>query len=56
LIAKCKRLKNIGKFYDFSGQANDLEWHKNTLVFAPNAYGKATVVDVLRPFATMNPS
>lgn len=55
MIAKAKRLKNIGKFYDFSGQANALDWHKNTFVFAPNAYGKSTVVDVLRSLRDNEP-
>lgn len=48
MISKAKRLKNIGKFYDFSCQANELDWHRNTLFFAPNAYGKSTLVNVLR--------
>lgn len=48
MINKIKRLKTIGKFYDFSGQANDLDWSGNTFVFAPNAYGKTTLVNVLR--------
>lgn len=48
MINKIKRLKTIGKFYDFSGQANALDWHRNTFVFAPNAYGKSTLVNVLR--------
>lgn len=47
MINKIKRLKVIGKFYDFSGQANALDWHRNTFVFAPNAYGKSTLVNVL---------
>jgi len=45
MITKCKRLKNIGKFYDFLAQANALDWHKNTFVFAPNACGKSTFVE-----------
>lgn len=48
MITKIKRLKTIGKFYDFSGQENALGWHRNTFVFAPNAYGKSTLVNVLR--------
>jgi wobble nucleotide-excising tRNase len=48
MITKCKRIKNVGKFYDFSSQANALDWHKNTFLFAPNAYGKSTLVNVLR--------
>jgi len=55
MITKCKRLKNIGKFYDYSGQANVLDWHKNTFVFAPNAYGKSTLVNVLRALRDNNP-
>ncbi len=34
MITKIKRLKNIGKFYDFSRQANALDWHRNTFIFA----------------------
>ncbi|MBU0657139.1 MAG: hypothetical protein KJ914_18605 [Gammaproteobacteria bacterium] len=47
MINKIKRLKTIGKFYDFSGQANALDWHRNTFVFVTNAYGKSTLVNVL---------
>ncbi|MBI5184627.1 MAG: AAA family ATPase [Nitrospinae bacterium] len=55
MITKIKRLKNIGKFYDFSAQANALDWHKNTFVLAPNAYGKTTLVNVLRSLCDNNP-
>ncbi|MBU4247957.1 MAG: AAA family ATPase [Verrucomicrobia bacterium] len=55
MITKCKRLKNVGKFYDFSAQANALDWHKNTFVFAPNAYGKSTLVNVLRSLRENDP-
>lgn len=48
MISKVKRLKTVGKFYDFSEQSNTLDWRKNTFVFAPNAYGKSTLVCVLR--------
>jgi hypothetical protein len=48
VISKIKRLKTIGKFYDFAKQSNALDWRKNTFVFAPNAYGKSTLVCVLR--------
>jgi len=55
MITKCKRIKNVGKFYDFSSQANALDWHKNTFLFAPNAYGKSTLVNVLRALRDNNP-
>lgn len=55
MITKAKRLKKIGKFYDFSCSANDLDWHKNTFVFAPNAYGKSTLVNVLRSLRENDP-
>ena len=55
MITKIKRLKNIGKFYDFSAQANALDWHKNTFVFAPNAYGKSTLVNVLLSLSDNDP-
>lgn len=48
MITKVKRVKNVGKFYDFSCQANELDWHKNTFLFAPNAYGKSTLVNIFR--------
>jgi len=35
--------------------ANDLDWHKNTFVFAPNAYGKTTFVNVLRSLRDNDP-
>lgn len=55
MINKAKRLKNIGKFYDFSAQANALDWQKNTFVFAPNAYGKSTLVNVLQSLRDNDP-
>lgn len=55
MITKCKRIKNVGKFYDFSSQANTLDWHKNTFLFAPNAYGKSTLVNVLRSLRENDP-
>lgn len=55
MISKIRRLKNIGKFYDFSSNAKDLDWHKNTFVFAPNAYGKTTFVNVLRSLRDNDP-
>lgn len=56
MITKAKRLKSIGKFYDFSSSANDLDWHKHTFVFAPNAYGKTTFVNVLRSLRDNDPT
>jgi wobble nucleotide-excising tRNase len=47
MINKIKRLKNIGKFYDFDAKGSGLDWHKNTFLFSPNAYGKSTLVNVL---------
>ena len=55
MITKIKWLKKIGKFYNFSGQANTLDWHKNTFVFGPNAYGKSTLVNVLRSLHDNDP-
>lgn len=55
MITKVKRLKYIGKFYDFSCQENALDWHKNTFLFAPNAYGKSTLVNVLRSLRDNDP-
>ena len=47
MITKVKRIKNIGKFYDYSAKGDGLDWHKNTFLFAPNAYGKSTLVNIL---------
>ncbi len=55
MITKCKRIKNVGKFYNFSCQENALDWHKNTFLFAPNAYGKSTLVNVLRSLRDNDP-
>jgi wobble nucleotide-excising tRNase len=55
MITKIKRLKNIGKFYDFSARGDSLNWHKNTFLYAPNAYGKSTLVDVCRSLLDNNP-
>lgn len=48
MINKIKRLKSIGKFYDFAAKGAGLDWHHNTFLLAPNAYGKSTLVNVLR--------
>ena len=55
MIKKAKKLKNVGKFYDFSAQENALDWRKNTFVFAPNAYGKSTLVNVLSSLRDNDP-
>jgi len=55
MISKIKRLKSIGKFYDFSAKGDGLDWHKNTFLYAPNAYGKSTLVDVCRSLGDNNP-
>lgn len=55
MISKVKRVKCVGKFYDFSCQANELDWHKNTFLFAPNAYGKSTLVNVFRSLQRNDP-
>lgn len=55
MLSKIKRLKNIGKFYDFSTKGSGLDWHKNTFLFAPNAYGKSTLVNVCRSLRDNDP-
>ena len=55
MITKCKRIKNVGKFYDDAAKGDGLDWHKNTFFFAPNAYGKSTLVNVLRSLRESDP-
>jgi len=55
MITKIKRLRSIGKFYNYSAQGVGLDWHKNTFVIGPNAYGKSTLVDVLRSMRDNDP-
>jgi len=55
MIAKVKLLKTIGKYYDYAAKGNGLDWHKNTFVLAPNAYGKSTLVNVLRSLRENDP-
>jgi len=55
MITKIRRLKNIGKFYNYSTKGGGLDWHKNTFVIAPNAYGKSTLVDVFRSVRDNDP-
>ncbi|NOY53857.1 MAG: hypothetical protein GXP58_09590 [Deltaproteobacteria bacterium] len=55
MIKKIQRLKNIGKYYDFASKGPGLDWHKNTFLFAPNAYGKSTLVDVCRSLRDNDP-
>jgi len=55
MITKIRRLKNIGKFYDFTTKGDGLDWHKNTFIYAPNAYGKSTLVNVCQSVRDNNP-
>lgn len=55
MITKVKRIKNVGKFYDYSAKGDGLDWQKNTFLFAPNAYGKSTLVNVLRSLCDNDP-
>ena len=56
MITKIKLVKRVGKFYCFSAQGDALDWDKNTFVFAPNAYGKSTLVSVLRSLRDNDPN
>jgi len=56
MITKVKRVKSIGKFYDFAAKGDGLDWHKNTFLFAPNAYGKSMLVSVLRSLRENDPN
>jgi len=55
VITKIKRLKYIGKFYDFSSKGDGLDWRRTTLLYAPNAYGKSTLVNVCRSLQSNSP-
>jgi len=55
MITKIKRVAYVGKFYDYSAKGDGLDWHKNTFVFGPNAYGKSTLVNVLRSLCDNDP-
>ncbi len=55
MIQKVKLLKSTGKFYDFSAKGTGLDWHQNTFLFAPNAYGKSTLVNVFRSLRDNDP-
>jgi wobble nucleotide-excising tRNase len=55
VITKIKRLKSIGKFYDFSSKGDGLDWCKTTFLYAPNAYGKSTLVNVCRSLQSNSP-
>ena len=52
MLTKIKHLKGIGKFYAFEAKGAGLDWQKNTFLFAPNAYGKSTIVEVFRSLST----
>lgn len=56
MITKIKRLKSIGKFYNFAAKGDGLDWHKNTFLFAPNAYGKSMLVSALRSLRDNDPN
>lgn len=55
MITKIKRLKSIGKFYDFSSKGDGLDWRKTNFLYAPNAYGKSTLVNVCRSLQSNSP-
>lgn len=55
MITKIKRLNNIGKFYNFSTKGPGLDWHNKTFIFALNAYGKSTLVNVFRSLRDNDP-
>lgn len=54
MITKVKHIKNTGKFYNYSAKGAGLDWHKNTFIFAPNAYGKSTLVNVCKSIRDNN--
>ncbi len=56
MISKIKFLKCIGKFYECSAKGDGLDWHKNTFIFAPNAYGKSTLVNIIRSLRENDPN
>lgn len=55
MIEKCQRIRSVGKFYNYAAKGEALDWHRNTFVFAPNAYGKSTLVNVLRSLRDNDP-
>lgn len=55
MINKVKLLKNVGKFYGYAAKGDGLDWQKNTFVFAPNAYGKSTLVNVFQSLRDNDP-
>lgn len=56
MIQKVNILKNIGKFYHYSPKGAGLVWHKNTFLFAPNAYGKSTLANIFRSLQSSDPT
>jgi wobble nucleotide-excising tRNase len=55
MITKINRLNSIGKFYNFSTKGPGLDWHNKTFIFALNAYGKSTLVNVFRSLRDNDP-
>lgn len=55
MITKVRRIKNIGKFYDYASSGVGLDWHRNTFFIAPNAYGKSTLVNICRSMREGDP-
>jgi wobble nucleotide-excising tRNase len=47
-IKKILKIKNVGRFQDFSSNDDDLSFFDNTLIYGHNTYGKSTLVTVLR--------
>lgn len=47
-IKKIIKIKNVGKFNNFSSNNDDLSFCDDTLIFGDNTYGKSTLVAIFR--------
>lgn len=56
MIKKIVSIQGIGRFHEHRDNDNALAFERNTILFAPNAYGKSTLAVVLKSLANNDPA
>lgn len=48
MLKKILKIKNVGRFFDYNSNLEDLAFSENTLIFGENTNGKSTLAAILR--------
>ncbi|MBU1155770.1 MAG: AAA family ATPase [Proteobacteria bacterium] len=56
MINKLKVINGVGRFYSYTASGDGLDFKKNTIIFANNAYGKSTITSIMKSLATGDPN